>query len=325
MARARTRYGKRRRNRPPTVVGACAVVLALGLLGGCQPAGRGPEPAAGPTTTTLSSSDYLRRLGADVEQVRSGIALIVGAKTYADLQAQVWSSSAGVGVVAGRWRGVAAPSGAQSAHDRFIGLLSDLQGQIALAGSKVGRQELCAPPSVLAHLNESGVPGRLYAAGQELAAVAGGQLELGQLVPASASNSKRNRSLASGSVIRGRLTGPRRNYLTINNKDDVDSVLTLARGKTGKKPALSIYVRRKSKVTVRGIPNGAYRSFVADGSDWDAKLRVFTRDCSFSRFTGSESWGLAPRYTVGWTYTFGDKPGGKSETVDVPPGDAIQP
>jgi hypothetical protein len=311
------------KTRPSWVVSACAGLVGLNLLGGCQLVGRGPERASAPTnTTTVSVANYARQLTIDAERIRSGIALISGARTYDELQTQIWAGAAVISDVSARWRGFATPSGTKAAHDRYIGLLSDLHRQIILAGGAVSLQKICAAPSVLDNLNQSGVPAKLDAAGQELAAVTSGQFQPGELVPVG--DSQASRPLATGTLIRGRLTGPLRNYVTIDNKGSSDVTLTLARGKRGKTPVLSIFVKRKAKATLRGVPNGTYQSYVAEGRGWDRKLRVFTRDCAFFRYRSSEAWGVAPDYHTGWEYSFGTKSAGKSGTESVPPDEAIQ-
>jgi hypothetical protein len=100
-------------------------------------------------------------------------------------------------------------------------------------------------------------------------------------------------------------------------------VFTLSRGD---QPVYSIYAKRKRAVTVRGIPNGTYRAHVAEGRDWDPKLRAFTRDCSFFRYSGTTKLGVAPQYVRGWRFRFNvEVKGGKPSGEYLDPDDGIQP
>jgi hypothetical protein len=309
-------------SRPPTAPRLCAALLAIGLLGACQDGG---GEASAPTATTESSMEaYAARVTDAVDRFRSAIALVAGAESYKGLQGQL--SAAGVtmrSTTAGLRNLSGAPAGTRSAHDRLVAVLTDLQFEVISAGGAVDNQDLCSATAVLAALNRSGTPGRLDAAAQELSAVTGGRFKATEVVPVVRPTIQRP---PSGTVVRGRLTGPRRNYITIDNADDVDVVLTLGKGKEGKTPYLSFYVKRGSKVTIRGIPNGTYRSHGTDGKDWDGGRRLFTRECSFWKYKGKETWGIAPDYTVGWSYSFGGESGeGEGGSEFVPAGDAVQP
>jgi hypothetical protein len=310
-------------NRPSNAARLCAALLAVSLLGACQDGGRGE--GSGATTTTESSMEgYAARVTDAVGRFRSAIAQVAAAESYKDLRGQVSaavvtmrSTTAGLRNLSG------APAGTKSAHDRLVAVMTDLQFEVIGASGAVQNQQLCSASAVIAALNKSGTPGKLDAAAQELSAVTGGRFKATEVVPVAKPAIQRP---PSGTVVRGRLTGPRRNYITIDNKDDVDVVLTLGKGKEGRTPYLSFYVKRDSKVTIRGIPNGTYRSHGTDGKDWDGKQRLFTRECSFWKYKGKETWGVAPDYTVGWSYSFGaESDDGEGGSEFVPPDDAVSP
>jgi len=303
----------------------CAVLLAATLLAGCQLVSRGATPAgkSPPTTTALSMADYGRVLNNQVEQVSFAVEAVDKVDTYSSLETKTRAAGTTTASAVQRLRDLKVPEGTKSAHDRFVEALQDLRFAFGYAADDVNSQALCVAPAVLARIDKDGLLGRLDAAGQELAAVTGGQVKPVQLVPAV----KKSRPLTNGTLIRGHLSGPPRNYITIDNKDKWDVVITLARGKTGKKAVFSIFAKRKSKVTLRGIPDGTYHSFGTQGRDWDRKLRAFGRECSFFRYKGSESWGVhGSRITTGWVYTFGGKRSSKGGgSVGLSPKDAIRP
>lgn len=299
--------------------------MALGLLGGCQLVGIGEDRGSSPATTTAPPmADYAARVGDNAARARAALDLVAGADSFTDLQTQMTAAVSTLKYVNATMRNfLSLPEGTKAAHDRLGTALSELTWAVENAANAVENQGLCTPSAVFRLLDQGGITGRLDAATQELSAVTGGQVKATNVVPAAKPVGRRP---TNGKVLRGRLSGPSYNTISINNKDATDSVLTLTRGK-GKKPVLSIFVKRKSKVTLRGIPNGTFTTYTTDGTGWDSKMRAFSNDCTFWKFKGTAGWGVAPHYYTGWDYVFGDDSDRDfdSESVGVAPADAVRP
>jgi hypothetical protein len=301
------------------VVRLCAGLLAVGLLGGCGPGGRAPEAPSATTAAPLSMEDYAGRLGTGLDRIKSEVATVAAARSYQDLLGRLTAARLSIDATVEGFRGLAVPTGTKAAHDRLLGQLGDLSLQLGYTEDAVRSQDLCAAPSVVAELNRSGVPGKLDAAGQELAAVTGGLYKPVQLVPVGRTG---NRGMANGTMVR-RPSGSGRNVITVDNRrSGVDVVVTMAKGK---RPLLSVYVRRKSKARVGGVPGGTYTAYFTSGNDWDRSLRVFTRDCTFERFKGSPKFGLPPRYYALWEFWMSDGPADADSGKVEPPTAGLRP
>ena len=90
-----------------------------------------------------------------------------------------------------------------------------------------------------------------------------------------------------------------RGELAIDNGTDQDALVTLS---TGGKAVRAVYVRASGNTDVRGIADGTYDIFVAQGDGWNRELRRFTASPDYSKFddtapfkTEKESGGI--RYT----------------------------
>lgn len=71
--------------------------------------------------------------------------------------------------------------------------------------------------------------------------------------------------------------------LTIDNGGGSDAAVSLVSTST-RRPTVTVYVRGRSAFTVTGIRDGGYNFYVAAGTDWDPRARLFTSSCSFERF-----------------------------------------
>jgi hypothetical protein len=94
----------------------------------------------------------------------------------------------------------------------------------------------------------------------------------------------------------------------------------------GRRPVISVYVRKDKTYTVKSVPDGSYSVFFTGGSGWDGTARAFGRDCAFSRFadplefrtTRDDFGGLR---WVNFTITLQPVVGGTARTEDVNPDD----
>jgi hypothetical protein len=108
--------------------------------------------------------------------------------------------------------------------------------------------------------------------------------------------------------------------LAIENGTDQDALVTLAQGGSAVR---AVYVRSSGDTDLRGIADGTYDIFVAQGDGWNRELRRFTASPAYSRFddpapfqTVRESGGI--RYTR-LSITLQPVSGGNTSTVPVDP------
>jgi hypothetical protein len=120
-------------NRRATVAVTVGALLVLSPLAGCRLGPGGAPPTGQPTSTTAAPpiADYARQLTTDAERIRSGLAQVAGAKTYAELRTRIRAGSADITALGARWDGIATPAGTKAAHDRYLVLLAELHRWIA--------------------------------------------------------------------------------------------------------------------------------------------------------------------------------------------------
>jgi len=108
--------------------------------------------------------------------------------------------------------------------------------------------------------------------------------------------------------------------LAIENGTDQDALVTLAlRGSAVR----AVYVRSSSTTDLRGIPDGTYDIFVAQGEGWNRELRRFTEFPAYSKFDDPAPFQTvretgAIRYTR-LSITLQPVSGGSTSTVPVDP------
>jgi len=72
-----------------------------------------------------------------------------------------------------------------------------------------------------------------------------------------------------------------RGELSIENGTDLDALVTLS---LDGKAARAVYVRSSSSTELRGISDGNYEIFVAQGDGWNKDLRKFTDSPEYTKF-----------------------------------------
>ncbi|MFF2349744.1 hypothetical protein ACFVVL_08175 [Kitasatospora sp. NPDC058115] len=114
-------------------------------------------------------------------------------------------------------------------------------------------------------------------------------------------------------VTKGKLRG--KGELNIDNSEgSSDSVVSLSQSG---KAVHSLYVGKGKKGSIEGIEDGTYDVFFSDGVDWDPTLKMFTQNCSYSKFDESLDF-VTDRTTYQiWSITLTAKVGGNAKTSDV--------
>ncbi len=128
----------------------------------------------------------------------------------------------------------------------------------------------------------------------------------------------------NGKVITNKLKGGR-GKLTIENGNDSDAILILAKKSSPKKALLVVYVRAGKDATVKSIKDGTYIVYYGLGERWDAKSKAFTVGGERRRFEDTIKFKTIRTSTMitwdNWTLTLNTVLGGNAPTEDVGDGD----
>ncbi|MFF5205952.1 hypothetical protein [Streptosporangium sp. NPDC000396] len=208
---------------------------------------------------------------------------------------------------------LAPPPEVKPEHGSYVDTLRRLAGALAGAKEDVQAQEVCTGPAVL-----TGVRGQLSPVRESGAALAGLGDYRADVIPVKVAG-ERSRRLSNGKFIKseGR---PGRAYLELRNGNKQDAVVVLVRGK---KKAITVYVRKKSKFKIQGVRDGKYKVYYTLGVDWDSKARSFTRSCTFEQFGKSVRFKTIYTSTqirwTDWTITLNAVAGGTVRPKRIKP------
>ena len=266
-------------------IGAAAiaglVVAGCGLGGG-----DGDGPAAGADTAKVL---------ADVDASLTGPfgAVVKGDKGQFDPASQALRT--GAGKLTGETLGPLAEA------------VAGLSEEVADAGQKKGA---CPAGSPGADVLRSAAAEKVRKESSALAAK-DASYKFGAFLPAAPK--KQSRRLGNGDFVKKK-SGSGPGALVIENGAGDTTVSLVPKG--SKKPAFVVYVRGKSKYTVKDVKSGKYQIFTAGGEDWDAARKGFTRECGFSKF--DDEFAFSSRGDQ-WTITLEQVVGGNASTSDVDP------
>lgn len=292
---------------------------AGGVVGSGQ--GTGGEPPTSPSTGSPTTVDLTpEAYRAELDRARGPIRDALGklnATGGKGLDRRLEQTVATLeGAVAGL-EALAPPAEIKIPHGNYVGTLRRFTGMLAGAQEDVRAQEVCTGAGVLTGLEETGQVSPLLESAAALA-------DLGEyrtdVVPVKVPE-KRSRRLRNGAFIKseGR---PGRAYLELRNGNRQDAVVVLVRGK---KKVITVYVRRKSKFRVQGVRDGKYNIYYTVGTDWDSRVRGFTRSCTFEQFGKSVLFRTVHTATqvrwTDWTITLNAVAGGNVRPKRIKPGD----
>jgi hypothetical protein len=306
-----------------------AALLAVLLLGGCDRfggdgsgtggtrAGGDTGGAFGPPASPAAYRQLLATVGTPVSRTIAGVA---EARSMTALLARLGRAERAAGQAAERLGQTVAPEDLRAEHADLVQAFKRLHGDLGGLRDAVEGHQLCAASVVMARLGKADGLAAVRDAGTALTGRGRAQgYAFGLLVPAT--SREQHRRLRTGQLVRaGSRTG--RGELKVDNGGNRDAVVTLA---VGKRPVVSVYVRKGSKHTVGGVRDGTYRVYYTTGVDWDGKARVFTRGCAFARFDDTLKFTTTQSATrvewVTWTITLQPVSGGTARTSDVAPDD----
>jgi hypothetical protein len=112
-----------------------------------------------------------------------------------------------------------------------------------------------------------------------------------------------------------------RGQLTIENGDERDAVVVLAKSSDPSKARLAVYLRSGGSRTIKGIKDGTYVVFYTHGKGWDAYTKAFTNGAVLRRFEDTVRFettrtGMLITYSI-WTLTLHAVVGGNAPTDPV--------
>ena len=205
------------------------------------------------------------------------------------------------------------PAEVAKEHPQLVKALQAFGAELGDVGSQVGDKALCTGSAVRAGLGDADATSALRRA---LAAVTAKLPKPRPSLTLPAADQDFGSRPPNGRLIRaGDLDGP--SALEIDNGGSNDALVSLSKGS---KPAISVYVRKGKKTTVRGVPNGSYTVYFTFGASWDGSARAFGRNCTFQRFRPNGQDQLTFQNN-GWVITLQRVVGGNSPTDDVDPND----
>lgn len=283
-----------------------------GLTTTTTPAGPATETAA-PTTAPLdpvafqaSLDEADRQLSAAFGKLRSATSPRM-VSSAADALAQTVSTQTSV------LSALTVPDSVSAAHRDLVSALSALESDLNEVSSAADGRSVCTGGSAGAALSRAGGATDLRTAIAALSAADPvTQYRFGAFLPKVTKD--QNRRKANGTYLI-RTTGGS-GQLKVDNGNNVDTVINLV--KVGaKKPAVSVYIRGKKKVTTGRIKDGTYQVFMSTGADFDGKR--FTRNCQFSKFDSNFKFTTTSRQYTIWELSLKVRVGGNASSSDVDP------
>ncbi|MEU5861318.1 MULTISPECIES: hypothetical protein [unclassified Nonomuraea] len=299
---------------PPPLTGGEPKVSGVADGKGGSPGGD-PTSGAGPSVSALTPEAYKGELDNRHKAMLGAINGLAGARGVQSLNQRVDKAEQALSGAADALSAISPPADVQAQHDAYVTSLRDFATELGSTAGKVGSRELCTSSAVLSDL------------GTKLTALnkAGEALQSAGDYPADIvtvkAGGKQNRRLKNGAFIRRASLGGR-SSLEVDNGGSRDAVVTVVRG--GSK-TFSVYVRKRAKFKVRGVPDGTYKIYFTHGVDWDGKSKSFTRQCSFERFQKSVKFKTTVTATQilwhDWRVTLHAITGGNARTATVNPDD----
>ncbi|MFI9592011.1 hypothetical protein [Nonomuraea sp. NPDC052265] len=299
---------------PPLTGGEPKVSGVADGKGGGAPGGD-PTTGAGPSVSALTPEAYKGELDSRHKTMLGAINGLAGARGVQSLNQRVDKAEQALSGAADALSAISPPADVRAQHDAYVTSLRDFAAELGSTAGKVGSRELCTSSAVLSDLGT-----KLTALNKAGEALQGAGDYPADIVTVKAGG-KQNRRLKNGAFIRRTSLGGR-SSLEVDNGGSRDAVVTVVKG--GSK-TFSVYVRKRAKFKVRGVPDGSYKIYFTHGVDWDGKSKSFTRQCSFERFQKSVKFKTTVTATQilwhDWRVTLHAISGGNARTAPVNPDD----
>jgi hypothetical protein len=299
-----------------------AVTLSVLLVGACAPEARngaGTAQSQTPPPQPVSVQEYGTTLAGAVDPLESALKDLAKAKGYKGLESRVTTVETAAAQAVTELTQVTPPAELAEGHSQLVTALQAFHGELGNVSSQVGDRALCTGSAVRAGLGDADGTSALRDA---LAAMSAKLPDDRAALTLPSAGQKGGSRPPNGKLIRAGNTGGR-SELTVENGGSTDAVVTLSKGR---RPVISVYVRKDKTYTVKSVPDSSYTVFFTGGSGWDGTTRAFGRDCAFSRFedplefrtTRDDAGGI---YWQNFTITLQPVFGGTARTEDVDPDD----
>ncbi|MGV9771340.1 hypothetical protein [Streptosporangium sp. NPDC003464] len=283
-------------------------------------AGAGGEtgaPSSGtPTPAGLTTEEYRAALGRARGPIREALKKL-DATGVKGLDRRLEQTVTAMEEAVAGLEALTPPPEVGAEHGDYVGALRRLVGALGAAQEDVRAQDVCTGPAVLTGVAESGQLSPVRKSAEALADLGDYSTDV---VPVKVAG-ERSRRLPNGRYIASE-SRPGRAHLELRNGNTRDAVVVLVRGK---KKAIRVYVRKKSKFKIRGVRDGKYKVYYTLGTDWDSKARSFTRSCAFEQFGKSVRFRTVRTATQirwsNWTMTLNAVAGGTVRPKRIKPGD----
>jgi hypothetical protein len=307
-----------------TAATVAALVLTLSACDGSSGGGAGDPgggsggSGGGKAAQPVSPEIYRTTLLGVSTPINKALTALAGAGSFKALTGRIADLDIAARLAIAKLRQQTPPAAVAAEHARLVAALQQFDDAVKALSEDVDGKSLCTASSTRAQLGRAGGTTALRAAAAALTAKAPDDMLVLKLPAAARTAAHR---LSNGHFVRSGGRGGR-GTLTIDNGGDSDAVITLAKGK---RPVISVYVRKDKKYTVNGISDGTYKVFFSGGVDWDGKARRFARDCAFQQFDDKFSFRTTRTATeIRWsTWEVSLQPvvGGTASTSDVDPND----
>lgn len=266
-------------SRSTGLTAAVTAILAtvIPALAGCS--GKAPAPLPSAQSMTVAAYERVltgidKGLGSDFQRLRS--ARIPSAVSAAAAAAQT-DVSRGLNLL----EGVSPPGRFKAGNAAIISALKSFYSALGGAASAAGAGQVCAGTSAVALISRSAATAQLRSAEARLSAADPAHLaRLGSFLPPVTADT--GRRPANGTLVKRASPGGLGEVRVNNSKGSADAVVSLVSG--NEVTEMAVYVRARSTATVHGIHDGTYQVYVANGTDWEAQEKLFTRNCGFQKF-----------------------------------------
>jgi hypothetical protein len=301
--------------------GIVAVMLSALLLGACAGElgnGGGTAQSQAPRPKAVSVQEYGATLARGIDPLESALKDLAKAKAYKGLDDRVTAVETAAAQAVTKLSHVTPPAELAGEHSQLVAAMQAFHGELGDVSSQVGDRALCTGSAVRAGLGDADGTSALRDA---LAAMSAKLPDDRAALTLPSAGQKGGSRPPNGKLIRAGNTGGR-SELTVENGGSTDAVVTLSKGR---RPVISVYVRKDKTYTVKSVPDSSYTVFFTGGSGWDGTTRTFARNCAFSRFedplkfrTTRDARGI---YWQNFTITLQPVFGGTARTEDVDPDD----
>jgi hypothetical protein len=208
---------------------------------------------------------------------------------------------------------VRVPEPATEAHQLLVSALSRLQWEPAgvdIEGRVDGAS--CTGPAGAASVARTTPAGLVRTAVERLRTV-DSRYVFGSFLPPHTELPVRR--MGNGSYLKRTSTNGS-GLLKVNNNGPKDTAVSLVLvGETA--PRLTVYVHAQTSFTARGITDGNYSVYTTSGVDWDQSMRVFSRDCEFTKFSDPLDFKTNRSSYTEWTITLSPSERGNAPIEDV--------